>query len=85
MPRLRRYDRHVAARNPVVEFLQPFGLLFDFGPNGLRRLGILKSDIERHLHLVSPYFKMSHARRGFLVQAAGINSVRSPASDHSHR
>src|ERR1019366_4879846 len=54
MPRLRRYDRHVAALNPVVEFLQPFGLLFDFGPNGLRRLGILKSDIERHLHLVSP-------------------------------
>jgi hypothetical protein len=38
MPRLRRYDCHVTACNTVAEFLQPFRLLFDFGPNSLRRL-----------------------------------------------
>jgi len=53
MPRLRRDDRNVAARNPVVEFFQPFGVLFNIGPNGLRWLGILKSDIKRHLHFLS--------------------------------
>ena len=35
LPRLRRDDRHVAACDAVVEFLQPFGLLFDLGSNGL--------------------------------------------------
>src|SRR5208282_5892650 len=58
MPRLRRNDRHTAARDPVVEFFQPFGVLFDFGPNGLRWLGILKSDIKRHLHCVSLYIEL---------------------------
>ena len=57
MSRLRRDDRHVAACDPVVEFFQPFGVLFDFGPNGLRWLGILKSDFERHLHLASPILR----------------------------
>ena len=40
MPRLRRYNCYVTARNPVAEFLQSFRLPFDFGPNGIRgRLG----------------------------------------------
>ena len=58
MSRLRRDDRHVAACDPVVEFFQPFGVLFDFGPNGLRWLGILKSDIKRHLHILSLCIEM---------------------------
>jgi hypothetical protein len=58
MPSLRRDDCHVAARYPVMKSFQPFGLLFDFGPNGLRRLGILKSDIERHLHILSLCIEM---------------------------
>ena len=53
MPRLRRNDRHLAARDSVMKFFEPLGLFFDFRPNRLRRLCILKRDIERHLHLVS--------------------------------
>ena len=65
MPRLWRDDRYVAACDPVVEFFQPFGVLFDFGSNGLRWLGILKSDIKRHLHMVTLCFEICCIRRGF--------------------
>lgn len=65
MPRLRRDNRYVAARDSAVEFFQLSGVLFDFGPNGLRRFGILKSDIKRHLHLVSLYIELYCIRGSF--------------------
>ncbi|MFZ3324399.1 MAG: hypothetical protein WA231_00245 [Methylocella sp.] len=60
-PHRRCDDRHVTARYPVIEFFQPLGLSFDFGPDCLRGLGILEGDIERHLHIMSLYHEMCNA------------------------
>jgi hypothetical protein len=57
MPRLRRNDRHIAARDPVMEFLQVFGLPFDLGAYFLRRLRMLERDIKRHLHWMFLYLR----------------------------
>ncbi|MFY9833253.1 MAG: hypothetical protein WAK66_11170 [Methylocystis sp.] len=50
MPRPRRDDGHIAARDPIMKFLQMPGVPFDLGANFLRRLGVLEGDIKRCLH-----------------------------------
>jgi hypothetical protein len=78
MPRLRRNDRHIAARDPVMEFLQVFGLPFDLGAYFLRRLRMLERDIERHLHWMFLYLRKRCIQLCF---CAGVKSSRLACPD----
>ena len=64
MPRPRRDDGHIAARDPIMKFLQMLGVPFDLGANFLRRLGVLEGDIKRRLHGMLLYLIGSCFSRG---------------------
>jgi hypothetical protein len=54
MSGVRPSDHDMTARYPMAELFEALHLLGDLGSNLLRRLAVLKGDLDWHLHSVAP-------------------------------